>query len=239
MTTLNASNETLKTVSRWFGWVGGLLILAMTALISYDVILRYVMNAPMIGAHEMVNYMLLMCFFLFLTDCWNASTHVRTGERVIGILGAAQIDKYGNMNSTSIGDYYRPKTRFSGSGGACDVASFVPRYIIFMQHEKRKFPVKVDYLTSPGYLDGNGGRERAGLMSGGPSAVVTNLAMMRFDEKTREMYLAHYYPGISPRKILDNMEFTVDASRATEATPPTASELKVLREVVDPQRIIL
>ena len=189
MTTLNASNETLKTVSRWFGWVGGLRILAMTALISYDVILRYVMNAPMIGAHEMVNYMLLMCFFLFLTDCWNASTHVRTGERVIGILGAAQIDKYGNMNSTSIGDYYRPKTRFSGSGG--------------------------------------------------PSAVVTNLAMLRFDEKTREMYLAHYYPGISPRKILGNMEFTVDASRATEATPPTASELKVLREVVDPQRIIL
>jgi glutaconate CoA-transferase subunit B len=63
--------------------------------------------------------------------------------------------------------------------------------------------------------------------------------MLRFDEKTREMYLAHYYPGISPRKILDNMEFTVDASRATEATPPTASELKVLREVVDPQRIIL
>lgn len=79
MTTLNRINETLKTVSRWFGWVGALLILAMTALISYDVILRYAMNAPMIGAHEMVEYMLLICFYLFLADCWNASTHVRMG----------------------------------------------------------------------------------------------------------------------------------------------------------------
>ncbi|HET6488479.1 MAG TPA: CoA-transferase [Syntrophales bacterium] len=162
-----------------------------------------------------------------------------TGERVIGILGAAQIDKFGNLNSTSIGDYIRPKTRFSGSGGACDVASFVPRCVIFMQHEKRKFPKTVDYLTSPGYLDGPGAREREGLMPGGPTAVVTNLALMRFDETTKEMYLANYYPGITPRKILDNMEFTVDISKATEAAPPTASELKVLREVVDPQRIIL
>ena len=108
MTTLNASNETLKTVSRWFGWVGGLRILAMTALISYDVILRYVMNAPMIGAHEMVNYMLLMCFFLFLTDCWNASTHVRMGivyekmtgrvkKAADGFIGAAGALLFGTM----------------------------------------------------------------------------------------------------------------------------------------------
>jgi glutaconate CoA-transferase subunit B len=108
-----------------------------------------------------------------------------------------------------------------------------------MQHEKRKFPKQVDYLTSPGYLDGPGAREREGLMPGGPTAVVTNLALMRFDGKTKEMYLANYYPGITPQKILDNMEFTVDISKATEAAPPTASELKILREVVDPQRIIL
>lgn len=79
MTTLNRVNETLKTVSRWFGWVGALLILAMTALISYDVFLRYALHDPMLGAHEMVEYMLLLCFYLFLTDCWNASTHVRMG----------------------------------------------------------------------------------------------------------------------------------------------------------------
>ncbi len=162
-----------------------------------------------------------------------------TGSRVTGILGAAQIDKFGNLNSTCIGDYFRPKIRFSGSGGACDVASYVSRCIIFMQHEKKKFPKKVDYLTSPGYLDGPGAREKAGLIPGGPTAVVTNMAVMRFDDKTKEMYLSKYYPGITPEKILENMEFDVDVSRATEQTPPTAEELRTLREKVDPQRIIL
>jgi len=174
-----------------------------------------------------------------LLDAFATMQNRITGDRVIGILGAAQIDRYGNLNSTSIGDYIRPKIRFSGSGGACDVASFVPRCIIFMQHEKRKFPIKVDYLTSPGYLDGPGGRERAGLMSGGPTSVITNLAMMKFDDQTKEMYLAYYYPGITPQKVLENMEFQVDTSRAEEAVPPTPQELKILREKVDPQRIIL
>jgi glutaconate CoA-transferase subunit B len=108
-----------------------------------------------------------------------------------------------------------------------------------MQHEKRKFPKKVDYLTSPGYLDGPGAREKAGLMPGGPTAVITNLGLMRFDGKTKEMYLANYYPGTTPQKILENMEFEVDISRATEATPPTENELKILREKVDPHKLIL
>lgn len=162
-----------------------------------------------------------------------------TGGRVIGILGAAQVDKYGNLNSTCIGDYFQPQIRFSGSGGACDVASFVPRCLIFMQHEKRKFPIMLDYLTSPGYLDGPGARENAGLMSGGPTAVITNLGVMYFDHDTKEMYLAYYYPGVSPQTILDNMEFGVDISRAKEAESPTEHELKILRETVDPHKLIL
>ncbi len=174
-----------------------------------------------------------------LLDAFATMQNRITGDHVIGILGAAQVDKYGNLNSTCIGDYYKPETRFSGSGGACDVASFVPRCIIFMQHEKRKFPVTVDYLTSPGYLDGPGGREKAGLMSGGPTAVITNMAVMRFDDKSKEMYLANYYPGITPEKILENMEFDVDISRATEAVPPTERELTILREKVDPHKLIL
>lgn len=126
-----------------------------------------------------------------LLDAFATMQNRITGKRVIGILGAAQVDKFGNLNSTCIGDYFSPATRFSGSGGACDVASFVPRCIIFMQHEKRKFPKKVDYLTSPGYLDGPGAREKAGLIPGGPSAVITNLSVMRFDEDSKEMYLAN------------------------------------------------
>ncbi|MBI5589358.1 MAG: ketoacid-CoA transferase [Deltaproteobacteria bacterium] len=174
-----------------------------------------------------------------LLDAFATMQNRITGDHVIGILGAAQVDKYGNLNSTCIGDYCSPETRFSGSGGACDVASFVPRCIIFMQHEKRKFPVKVDYLTSPGYLDGPGGREKAGLLPGGPTAVITNMGVMRFDDETKEMYLANYYPGITPQKILDNMEFSVDVSKAVEASPPTEREIKILRENVDPQKLIL
>ena len=174
-----------------------------------------------------------------LLEAFATMQNRHTGSHVIGILGAAQVDKYGNLNSTCIGDYYQPKTRFSGSGGACDVASFVPRCLIFMQHEKRKFPVTLDYLTSPGYLDGPGAREREGLLPGGPTAVITNLGVMYFDDDTKEMYLARYYPGITPQDILDNMEFSVDISRAIEAEPPTEGELKILRERVDPHKLIL
>lgn len=162
-----------------------------------------------------------------------------TGDKVIAILGAAQIDCYGNLNTTAIGDYYRPKIRFSGSGGGCDVASFVPRCIAFMQHEKRKFVKKLDYLTSPGQLSGNGSRKAAGLRPGGVSVVITNKAVMRFEDKTGKMYLDAYYPGVTPEEILDNMAFSVDTDRAVETVPPTEDELKILREKCDPQRLIL
>jgi glutaconate CoA-transferase subunit B len=174
-----------------------------------------------------------------LADSFALMQNQTTGKHVVGILGAAQIDKYGNLNSTAIGDYFHPKVRFSGSGGACDVASFVDRTIIFMQHERRKFVNTVDYLTSPGWLDGPDGRRKAGLPGNGPSAVITNLAVMGFDAKTREMYLEACFPGKTFQEILDNMEFAVDVSRARELEPPSERELRILREVVDPQRLIL
>lgn len=162
-----------------------------------------------------------------------------TGKRVVGIMGAAQIDPYGNLNSTVIGDYNKPRVRFSGSGGACDVASFVGRTLIFMQHEKRKFVEKLDYLTSPGWLRGGESRKEAGLAPGGPAAVITNLAVMGFDETTRRMYLKGCYPGVTPEQVCDNTGFAVDVSRAAVLSPPSASELSVLREKCDPQRLIL
>ena len=174
-----------------------------------------------------------------LADSFAFMQNRMTGTRVVGIMGAAQIDCYGNLNSTAIGDYTRPRVRFSGSGGACDVASFVGRTIIFMQHEKRKFVRKVDYLTSPGWLTGPGRREEIGLSAGGPAAVITNLGVMGFDDQTREMYLQGCYPGNSPRQILENMSFEVDISRAREISPPSEDELRILREICDPQRLIL
>jgi glutaconate CoA-transferase subunit B len=174
-----------------------------------------------------------------LADAFAAMQNRITGSHVIGILGAAQIDRFGNLNSTVIGDYHKPTVRFSGSGGASDVASFVSRTIIFMQHEKRKFVPKVDYVTSPGWIDGPSGRKKTGLPDGGPFAVITNMGIMYFDDRTKEMYLGGYYPGISPRRILDHMGFTVDIFRATEVAPPSDHELRILREVCDPQRLIL
>ena len=162
-----------------------------------------------------------------------------TGDKVIAILGAAQIDKFGNLNTTAIGDYHQPKIRFSGSGGGCDVASFVPRCIAFMQHEKRKFVKKLDYLTSPGQIAGAGSREAAGLRPGGVSVVITNKAVMRMDPNTGEMYLESYYQGVTPEEILANMQFSVDTDKAREADPPTEKELKTLREKCDPQQLIL
>ncbi len=162
-----------------------------------------------------------------------------TGSRVVGILGAAQIDIYGNLNSTAIGDYRQPDVRFSGSGGACDVASFVNRTIIFMQHEKRKFVKKLDYFTSPGWIDGPAGRKKAGLPPGGPAAVITNLGVMRFDRNSKRMYLAATYPGITSAEIQAETGFDLDSERAEEFTPPTAHELRILRERCDPQGLIL
>jgi glutaconate CoA-transferase, subunit B len=174
-----------------------------------------------------------------LFDAFTTMQNPVTGRHVIGILGAAQIDLYGNLNTTIIGNYVRPTTRFPGSGGACDVASFVPRCIIFMQQERRRFVRKLDYLTSPGYIDGPEGRKKAGLREGGPTAVVTNMGVFRFDDHTKQMYLAGYYPGITPAQILDNMEFSVTVSSAVEIEPPNRTELRILREKCDPQRLIL
>ncbi len=155
------------------------------------------------------------------------------------LLGAAQIDKFGNLNSTCIGDYLHPALRFSGSGGACDAACLAAEVIVFMQHEKRRFVEKVDYLTSPGWLSGAGAREKIGLVRGGPSIVVTDLGIMKFDEKTKEMYLSECYPGVTTQKVRENTGFDIDISRAIESGPITDEEVRMLREEVDPQKLVI
>lgn len=194
-------------------------------------------EVPMAVADPRVMYW--TCVNGSLADAFATMQNRYTGKRVVGILGAAQIDRFGNLNSTVIGDYAAPKVRFSGSGGACDVASFVNRMIIFMQHEKRKFVEQVDYLTSPGWLGGSGEREKAGLPGNGPSTVVTNMAIMGFDDETKEMVLKGRFPGISVDSIQANMGFDVDTSQVEVVQAPTLNELQILREVCDPQRLIL
>ena len=173
-----------------------------------------------------------------MLDAFAAMQNRIIGRHVVGILGAGQVDKFGNLNTTCIGDYEHPRTRFPGSGGGCDVTSFVPKSIIFMQQQKRKFVKKLDYLTSPGYMYGPQGREKAGLPPGGPSVVITNMGTFRFDETSKEMYLQSTYPGVNPEQILEEMEFEVDSSRVREEHPPTENELSILREKCDPHRLI-
>jgi len=172
-----------------------------------------------------------------LIDAFSIVGHKKL--HTIAFLGAAQIDRYGNLNTTCIGDYSRPKARFSGSGGACNIATFASGVITFMQHERRRFVEKLDYRTSLGWHDGGDSRSSLGLRRGGALAVVTNLCVLKFDNNTKAAFLAEYYPGVSVGTILENTGFELDVSRAVEAAPPSPEELKILREEVDPQRLML
>ncbi len=165
---------------------------------------------------------------------------MRMPEKVdLGFLGGAQIDPHGNLNSTCIGDYHRPATRFTGSGGANGIATNV-NTVIVMRHERRRFVEKVDYVTSPGWLDGPEGRKRAGLPENkGPVVVVTTLGVMRFDRENRRMYVSEYYPGVSPAEIADQTGFPIDVSRAVEADPPDAGVLELLRKRIDPDHLYI
>jgi glutaconate CoA-transferase, subunit B len=177
------------------------------------------------------------CMNSGLIDAFSLLAHRRL--RTIAFLGAAQIDPYGNINSTCLGDYRRPTVRFPGSGGACDAASQAFGVILFMQQEKKRFVEQVDYLSSVGWLRGGESRAAAGYQRGGPIAVVTNLGVMKFEEESRRMYLAEHYPGVTPARVAENTGFALDVSRAIESAPPTAEELRILRQDVDPQRLIL
>ena len=161
----------------------------------------------------------------------------RTGAIKAGFLGGAQIDPYGNLNSTCIGSYLHPKTRFSGSGGANGIATYCDT-VITMKHEPRRFVEHVDYVTSPGWIDGPDGRAKRGLNDKGPQAVVTELGIMRFNADKR-MYLAEYFPGVSLEEIRRRTGFEMDLSHAVETEPPKKEELEILLNKVDPMRIMV
>ena len=159
-----------------------------------------------------------------------------------GFLGGAQIDMYGNLNSTIIGaDHERPKVRLPGSGGACDVGSLAWRTIAIMKHEKKRFVPKLDFLTTPGYLDGPGAREEAGLPEGtGPYRVVTNLALLGYDDETKRMKLLALNPGVTIEQVVENTGFElIIPDQVPTLDPPTDEELRILREEIDPEHLYI
>lgn len=156
-------------------------------------------------------------------------------------LGGAQIDKYGNLNSTVIGDFARPKVRFPGSGGANDLASLCWRTLVMTPHDKRRFVEKVDFITTPGYLTGPGAREESGLPpDAGPYKVITNLCVLGFDQETKQMKVESIHPGVTREDIINNTGFELlwDEDLKT-SLPPTEEELRILREEVDPMKYII
>ncbi len=157
-----------------------------------------------------------------------------------GFLGAAMIDPYGNINTTVIGEWEHPKVRLPGSGGANDIGSLCHRTIIIMRQDKQKFKPKIDFLTTPGYLDGPGARERAGLpMETGPYRVITQLCVYGFDDATKRLKLIALHPGVTLEMIRANSSFEIlmpDQLATTD--PPTEEERRLLREI-DPTGMVI
>jgi glutaconate CoA-transferase subunit B len=157
-------------------------------------------------------------------------------------LGGAQIDAYGNLNSTIIGpEHARPKVRLPGSGGANDLASLCWRILVVTNHDKRRFVPKLDFLTTPGYLTGPGARESAGLPPGtGPYRVITDLAVLGYHETTRRMEVLSLHPGVTFDQVQAGTGFELTRrDPLAVTTPPSELELRILREEVDPHRYVI
>jgi glutaconate CoA-transferase subunit B len=157
-------------------------------------------------------------------------------------LGGAQIDPFGNLNSTMIGtDHKKPRVRLPGSGGANDLASLCWRILVVTIHDRRRFVEKLDFMTTPGYLTGPGAREAAGLPPGtGPYRVITDLAIMGYHEQTRRMEVLNVHPGVTMEQVQANTGFPIRAREPLLTTPaPSDTELRILRDEVDPFRYII
>jgi len=165
---------------------------------------------------------------------------VHAGEVDVGFLGGAQVDKYGNLNAHVIGDYRSPRVRFAGSGGSNDIGSGCKRTIIIMLHQKQRFTEKVDFITTPGYLNGGNEREKYGFPGGGPSVVISTMGVLRFDPKTKEMYLSSYHPGITIEEIKENTGWDLKIAKDVKETEhPDPDLIRILREELDPTGVFL
>jgi glutaconate CoA-transferase subunit B len=158
--------------------------------------------------------------------------YLQAGLIDVGFLGASQIDRYGNINTTVIGEYERPKVRLPGSGGACEIAINAKKVFVIMPQSRRSFVERIDFTTSPGHLGG----KRPDGWGAGPSVVVTNLAVYRFDESSGEMEVASLHPGVTAQDVRDNTEWEIGVPGDVPATAePTGEELRLIRQELDPE----
>jgi glutaconate CoA-transferase subunit B len=165
--------------------------------------------------------------------------YLQRGNVDVGFMGGAQIDRYGNVNATVIGDYAHPKVRLPGSGGSMEIAAWANRCYLLTPHQKRRFPEKLDFRTSVGFLGGRSERVAAGLRGGGMLAVVTDLGVMEPDE-SGELVLTALHPGATADQARANTGWELKVANELRVTPPpSAEELRILRDELDPQGIYL
>jgi glutaconate CoA-transferase subunit B len=158
----------------------------------------------------------------------------------VGFLGTAEIDRYGNLNSTAIGPYRRPKVRLPGSGGANDIASMAGRFVTICRLDRRRFVEKLNYLTTPGFLTGPGAREAAGLPGAGPARVITDLAVLGFDPVTKLMRIEELFPGATVETVQERCGFALGvAGNLRPSEDPSPQQLALLRDVIDPQGVYI
>jgi glutaconate CoA-transferase subunit B len=156
----------------------------------------------------------------------------------VGFLGGAQIDRYGNINTTVIGDYENPRVRLPGSGGACEIALLARKIMIITRMQRRRFPERVDFVTSAGFLGGGNERAKLNIPGQGPAVVVTDMGVLRFHPESHEMYLTALHPGATVEQVRENAGWDLMVADKLEITePPTAEELRIIRVELDPQGI--
>ncbi len=168
---------------------------------------------------------------LWCTGTLNIMALLQQGLVDLGFIGGAEIDRHGNLNTSYIGDWRHPRVRLPGSGGGADIASLSRRFVVIMPQERHRFRERVDYITSPGFGEGAGWRERVGLSGGGPEAVITTLGVYRFDARTKEMILASYHPGQSVDSVRAATGWDLRvASDVSETPTPAPAELAIVRQ---------
>jgi glutaconate CoA-transferase subunit B len=167
------------------------------------------------------------------------SIYLQRGNIDVGFLGGAQIDRFGNINATVIGDYQAPKVRLPGSGGSMEIAAWANRCYIMTPHQTRRFPERVDFRTSAGFLNGRGERDAANLRGQGPQVVVTNLGLLEPDENG-ELTLTALHPNIKIEQVRENTGWDLKVAPQLQTTqPPSSEELRILRKELDPDGIYL
>ena len=168
---------------------------------------------------------------LWATRMSNAMALMAQGEVDLGFIGGAEVDRFGNLNTSYVGDPSRPAVKLPGSGGGADIAILSRRWVTLMSHERRRLVERVSFVTSPGFGDGSPDwRKRNGLLGGGPSAIITTLGVFRFPQGGGEARLASVHPGHTVDEVRSNTGWDVEvAEGAGETAPPTDDELAAIR----------